>query len=42
MLYLWAEGHGQPFFWNNPNWGWFFLGVILGFLAHSTIHRMKG
>jgi hypothetical protein len=35
-------GHGQPFYWNNPNWGWLFLGMIIGVLIHAAITRAKG
>ncbi len=46
-MYLFAQvaekaGHGQPFLWNNPNWGWLFAGIIVGFLTHAIIHRAKG
>lgn len=28
---------GYVFRWTEPNWGWFFLGVIVGLLVHALI-----
>lgn len=34
--------HPTYFVWTDPNWGWFFLGIIVGFLVHCCIARWKG
>ena len=30
------------FQWSDPNWGWLFLGMVVGLLVHAALSRIKG
>lgn len=41
---IWGQGYRsvQVFVWSDPNWGWFFLGVVAGMLVMALCHRRGG